>query len=200
MKSLGISPLVDNVGEVILDQFISDNYALLKDIPVFNTVLSTVSLCKNVSDAIFSKKLESFLKHMASVEPDTKKKIKDFAKNSSADKVSEMLITVIDNSLSHDKPEILAAVFLGLVDGKISVDDFKAVVESIDRAYTPELVSFLSTTVDIVNKDINSLKRMSISNLIYSPLLIRVEKTRLLCLSHKSSIQKTVMLIKLDKF
>ncbi|HCE1548618.1 TPA: hypothetical protein NKX25_000441 [Vibrio parahaemolyticus] len=178
MKSQSISPLVENLGEFAIDQIISDDYALLKDFPMLNSVINTALLYKSVRDRMFMKKLERFLKNMSSVEPSTKEKIRAFAKKSSADKVSEMVISVIDNSLSHEKPEILASVFLALVDSKVSTKDFEVIVEAIDRAYTTELISFLDAHIDIAMRDIHSLKRMNISSLIYTPLLTRVEPRR----------------------
>ncbi|MHB2105916.1 hypothetical protein OC523_007185 [Vibrio vulnificus] len=172
MKDSGLAIIKDNA-EVLLDH-ISEN-EWIREIPVLDNIFNMLSVATSIRDALFAKKLEQFFVSIKDVSERDLNKIKKFALSCDANEVSEKLINVLDKVSDNKKPTIIANLFIGYIEGYLTVEEFKVTLEVIDKSYTTDLENFLSTGFGIVDLTLTELIEKKVYSMIFTPLLARTE-------------------------
>lgn len=133
--------LVDVVGDNI-DGCISSliDGGIISDLPIIGNIINAYRIKQDVSNYLFSQKLECFLmqlKKQGNNELVTGIKDKEKVKS-----ISMNMSLIIDNANSIDKPKWLAEAFISLCNQKISLDIFERVIYTIDT-FSPALIKDL---------------------------------------------------------
>ncbi|XDF80116.1 hypothetical protein AAFX60_017205 [Aliivibrio fischeri] len=127
--------LVSENTDSVLSLLLEDS--ILGELPLIGNIVTAFRLKKDVSNALFSKKLESFLNHLKTNGINNKPlDIKDIKK---LDTISINMSLIIDNANSIDKPRWLAEAFISLNNGIITLDIFERVIYAID-IFSPALI------------------------------------------------------------
>ncbi|ELB2184956.1 TPA: hypothetical protein JG821_004580 [Vibrio parahaemolyticus] len=137
MKNKLVDVLADNLDGGI-SSLIGDG--ILSDIPIVGNIINAFRIKQDVSNHLFSKKLESFLiqlKKHGNEELVTGIKDKD-----KLELIGMNMSLIINNANSIDKPKWLAESFISLCNQKISLDVFERVIYTID-AFSPALMKDL---------------------------------------------------------
>ena len=170
-----ISLAIENA-EVIFDQILDDG--LVRDIPIINTVANVIAVGKSVRDTLFARKLARFLNEINNISDADYEKIRAFALSEDSEEISEKLLNVLDANSEVSKSEIIANVFLGFVDKKLTAHELKGVLEIIEKSYSSDLNNFLKT-LPVMSSNIMHLQRGGISNLVNTPLIEQKPRTSL---------------------
>ena len=140
-----LEALLEN-GEVLIDQLMGSD--VVKDFPILGTVLKICKAGSNVRDYIFATKIHKFITNLESVSPDLKAKFtkKMLGNPEERKRVGEFVLLTIDKISDLEKPEIIAKIFIAYMDGHLTVDELRRIVEAIDLAFIADLKVFLHTS------------------------------------------------------
>ena len=106
---------LDDIGEIMIDAMLNDG--LLQEIPVMRTIVGMGKCIRNVYDALFAKKLISFLIPIKDVSPEKRAKaIKKWEEDENyKGKVGETLLGMIQRCDDAVKAKWLSKLFYELV-------------------------------------------------------------------------------------
>lgn len=157
--------------EVMSDSLIEDD--LLKDIPVFGTILKLSKFGLTLRDHLFVKKLIYFFKEFSDIEPDKRKKMIDLIDESKeqTSKVGEKLLYIIDKCEDHRVSDYVGKVFKLFLQGKLSYSEFLRGTSILQSIFLPDFEFFLTSNYN--GRSINSYNESfaeSESNLVNSGL------------------------------
>ncbi len=140
-----LEALLEN-GEVLIDQLVKSD--VIKDFPVLGTALKICKVGSNLRDYIFAAKIHKFITGLSSVSPNLKAKFKKKIVDNPEEKkrVGEIVLLTIDKISDLEKPEIIAKIFLAYMDGHLTSDELRRIVEAIDLAFIDDLKIFLRTS------------------------------------------------------
>lgn len=139
-----LEALLENTEVFIDDQFISND--LVKDIPVFGTVLKLCKTFENISNRMFQAKFWRFYTKLDSVTPQEKEALKEKIKNNPEEvkKVTEVVVLILDKVSDLEKPEIIAMIFLAYVYNQITCDEFRRIAEAVILAFVDDLKTLIN--------------------------------------------------------
>ena len=164
IQSIGSSGIIDlsvDLAEVGLDQLLSDG--IIRDVPIFGTLVKLRSTIGIVRDLLFAKKVAKFLMGVAKIDTDERRKFIDDIKSRNEDKrLGETLILLLDRLDDYEKPEILARMFQAYVKGKCDLPMFRrlaAVVDQLPLQSIGDLQSFYAPT----KKGLENRRRVFVS-------------------------------------
>ncbi len=137
MKNKAIDLTVSN-GEIIFDSLLENG--LLKDIPLLGNVVKALQLKGDVTNYLFAKKLEAFLKklnnsHINEIEVDIEDK-------KQLQKIGHDLVFILERVSNVDKSKWIAQAVIGLVERRYNLDTFERLIYVIDR-FSPTLKNTL---------------------------------------------------------
>ncbi|EJI2332289.1 TPA: hypothetical protein PMC50_003558, partial [Vibrio cholerae] len=101
LKKDDLSNLAIDLGEVGIDAILEGG--LLRDIPILSTIVSSINVIGSVRDALFTKKLISFLSELSDVSVEQRRSMIESIDNSNdyKIKVGEKLIYIIEKAEDH---------------------------------------------------------------------------------------------------
>jgi len=136
--------LVFENAEVVVDQ-LHDN-DLLKDIPLIGNIFKVLSLLQTTRDRLFLTKLSKFLFSLNEVSEKEREKIKKKMTDNpdEAKDIASKIILVIDKITDLEKSEIIANTFLSYINSKLNCDEFKRIVDGLDKAYIGDINQLIS--------------------------------------------------------
>lgn len=135
--------LIEDIGEVTLDYFISDG--IIKDLPIIGSAFSIVKLGKSIQDRIFVEKMKSFIENI-----DKNQKWKEkFSDIEECNKISKQLLYIISSCDDDNKLRLIGMAFNYLVNGEINTIDYFYIVNIISKSFYP----FLKMLLDIDESD-----------------------------------------------
>jgi hypothetical protein len=160
-----LNPTLDlsvDYSEIYLDDLI-DNEAL-REIPIIKSVVGVVKGGISINQFWFAKKLLTFIRefNQRTIEPE---KLEKFKSNLQTDpkfgkKVAERLMVFIDRNIEITQTIIISNLFAAYVDEKMSYDQFKNIVTTLDKLNPKAFDSFFKLEkIDFV---INETNRKSI--------------------------------------
>lgn len=140
-----LEALLEN-GEVFVDKLMESD--VVKDFPVLGTALKICKAGSNLRDYIFAAKIHKFITSLRSVSPDLRAKFKKKIVDNPEERkrVGEFVLLTIDKISDLEKPEIIAKIFLAYMDGHLTADELRRIVEAIDLAFIADLKVFLHTS------------------------------------------------------
>ncbi|CAG9000171.1 MAG: hypothetical protein CENE_02161 [Candidatus Celerinatantimonas neptuna] len=101
-----------NLGEVGIDALLSNS--VLKDIPILSTIVGSIHAIGSVRDALFAKKLVSFLSELSDISARERRRMIESIDNSDdyKIKVGEKLIYIIERVEDYYSSKIIAIFLL----------------------------------------------------------------------------------------
>lgn len=173
MSKKAVSELTINATELLIDQ-LSKN-PLVKDIPIVNTIIKCLEIGVSVRDHFFAQKLALFLECTKSVSESDYGKIKKFASNKSSSVITSKILQVIDAQTDNEKAEIIAVLFLGYIDKKLTTSEFKRALDTVNYQFLDDILAYVNIW-SISDYTFHELNSDGISSLINSSLFQTVEQ------------------------
>jgi hypothetical protein len=151
LKKDNLKNLMTGVGEVGLDSIMENG--LWRDIPILSTLLSSIKTIGNVGDALFVKKLVSFLAERSDISIEKRQEMLESIELSEAYQlnVGEKLIYIIERSEDHFSSKIIAVFFAAFINEEITYNQFLRISRIIDNMYIGDFLTFAneSSTVNL---------------------------------------------------
>ena len=136
--------VVGEIGEVVLDSALDDG--ILKDIPIFGTIVGVGKCVKNISDVLFVKKLRAFLFTIKDVDP--RKRFEAMEKWEKDDnyrgRVGETLLGMVDRCDDTIKATWLSKLFYELVLKRNSSRLFMRAEKTLSSLSVMDIQAFLN--------------------------------------------------------
>jgi hypothetical protein len=172
-----LTALTSNVGEIILDQFLESG--VLRDIPIFGSLINLVKVGVGVRDILFAKKLLNFLKHIQEI-PIQKRQ--EFSSRIATDeqhrrRVGENLLLLLDKLNDMSKPDMLGRICKAYIEGRIDFEILQRLgnaVERINLYSLPILRVFYGSPAPQETQGEEVLQELAICGLVriqFSPLV-----------------------------
>ena len=120
------------VAQVGFDQLLSEDN-VLRDIPVFGTVVRLAKTVGVIRDRIFLAKVLRFLARLGDIPPqDRVKFVKSMEDRGERQRVGEALVLLLDRMDDMDKPELLAKLFAAYLREHIDLETFRWLASALD--------------------------------------------------------------------
>lgn len=139
--------------EVGLDASLKEG--VLKDAPIFGTVVKICALSKTIRDRLFLRKVWEFLRSCPTFNDVeqlgfVREHLEDSEK---AKRLSNAIVLILDRLDDTEKATMLAKVFAALVRKHIDYADFRRLSSGIDRAFIDDLKRLIAQPKDSELKD-----------------------------------------------
>lgn len=130
--------------EVIVDALTDDN--VLAGVPVIGSAFKIARAADSIRDRAFAAKLARFADGLGTISVHEKEQYVRKLKSNpeEAARVGETLVLVLDRFIDLEKPELLARVFVGYLEGNLSASEFHRLSQAIDSAFTEDINALLS--------------------------------------------------------
>ena len=151
IQSIGSNSLdiVSDTAEVSLDAILDEG--LLQDIPVFGSIVKLTKIGLTVRDHLFINKLRIFLKHINSIDSQTRQLFLDkhFKDEKSSINLGEKLINTIDKIDSNQKAHFIAKAFKLFMLEEIDSIQFYDLLYTIENFKLHYSKFFIDTCLNI---------------------------------------------------
>lgn len=128
--------------EIALDAAFEEG--ILRDIPILGSIIGFGRATVSIRDRMFANKLAYFLKEIASIPSEQRKKLIDEI-NESDDtkvKVGERILYVVDKCRDHESSRIAGIVFRAFLEKVIDYHEFISISAVIDRLLPADIMAF----------------------------------------------------------
>ncbi len=129
------SNILADVSEVGLDKIMDEGF--LKDISIVPVTMNLYKIGKSISERHYVRKLAQFVLSLNDGAPDedsrNRYKCKLMENHKTRDQELEYILILIDRYISHDKPDMLARIYLMYLREEVSWVEFATYSEAIDR-------------------------------------------------------------------
>ncbi|GHW99625.1 hypothetical protein VCSRO2_2442 [Vibrio cholerae] len=151
LKKDDLSNLAIDLGEVGIDAILEGG--VLRDIPILSTIVSSINVIGSVRDALFTKKLISFLSELSDVSVEQRRNMIESIDNSNdyKIKVGEKLIYIIEKAEDHYASKIIAIFFSEFLSGKITYNQFLKISRIIDSMFIDDFLEFASDSSEPID-------------------------------------------------
>ena len=148
LKSPELNDLTVNLGEVALDQIMSEG--ILKDLPIFGSLQKLYKMGLSIRDALFLKKLCNFLFSMSAVSNEDRIRLLEKMKSDAKSKyeVGEKILMLLERADDFLKPIIIAETFKAYMRDKINYDQLQRISYGIDHLYIRDLKDFKKSYIN----------------------------------------------------
>jgi len=137
--SSGGTDMLQDAGELVLDQFLEDG--IVKEMPVVSTIAKLFKTALGLQGYVFAKKLKRFYGALSTVPLEERDSFRERIATDTRfrNRVGENLMVLIDKLDDVDKPELLALAFAGFVQQKYDFTTFQRLAAAIDRCIVSDL-------------------------------------------------------------
>ena len=170
LKKDDLKNLMIGIGEVGLDSIMESG--ALRDVPILSSLLGGIKTIGNVRNAIFIKKLLSFLNELSETPIEKRQKMiesielsEDYQLN-----VGEKLIHIIERSEDHFSSKIIATFFAAFINEQITYTQFLRISKIIDNMYIGDFLSFANESSNL-NLD-QSLTNTGLVDLYFNEVVV----------------------------
>lgn len=173
LKKDDLSNLAVSFGEVGIDAILENG--ILKDIPILSSILGGINAIGSVRDALFAKKLVSFLSELSDIPVEQRQNMIDLIDNSNdfKVKVGEKIIYIIEKAEDHYTSKIVAIFFAEFLTEKITYDQFLKVSRIINNMFIGDFLDFASESSDPINFDSeNTFINTGLVDVYFEPVLV----------------------------
>lgn len=164
IDSSNLEGLTADLGEIALDSLLEDG--ILKEIPVFGSIVKVAKLGANLSDFLLYKKVYKFLFQIKEIPLDQRKKFySDIITSNEYNKnIGEALLFILDKLDDIQKPEIIGKLFAATLIGKLSYKDFLRLSYIIGRIFIPDIYELrnLRTGMSVENESKSNLYNLGL--------------------------------------
>ncbi|EGR2558720.1 hypothetical protein DX887_23290 [Vibrio alginolyticus] len=153
LKKDDLKSLAIDLGEVGIDSLMASG--ICKDIPILSTILGSIGVVGNIRDALFVKKLISFLTEISDIPVEQRRTMIESieASDDYRAKVGEKLIYIIERSEDHYSSRIIATFFAAFLDGEITYNQFLKINRIIDTMYIGDFLAFAQGSYEQLDLD-----------------------------------------------
>ncbi|ELJ8684621.1 hypothetical protein RUK69_003397, partial [Vibrio cholerae] len=153
LKKDDLSNLAIDLGEVGIDAILEGG--VLRDIPILSSIVSGINVIGSVRDALFTKKLISFLSELSDVSVEQRRSMIESIDNSNEYKikVGEKLIYIIEKAEDHYTSKIIAIFFSEFLVGEITYNQFLKISRIIDSMFIGDFLEFASESSEPIDFD-----------------------------------------------
>lgn len=173
LKKDDLSNLAIDLGEVGIDAILEGG--LLRDIPILSTIVSSINVIGSVRDALFTKKLISFLSELSDVSVEQRRSMIESIDNSNdyKIKVGEKLIYIIEKAEDHYTSKIIAIFFSEFLSGKITYNQFLKISRIIDSMFIDDFLEFASDSSEPMDfYSYNTFINTGLVDVYYEPVVV----------------------------
>ncbi|MFG5012596.1 hypothetical protein ID106_18640 [Vibrio cholerae] len=173
LKKDDLSNLAIDLGEVGIDAILEGG--LLRDIPILSTIVSSINVIGCVRDALFTKKLISFLSELSDVSVEQRRSMIESIDNSNdyKIKVGEKLIYIIEKAEDHYTSKIIAIFFSEFLSGKITYNQFLKISRIIDSMFIDDFLEFASDSSEPMDfYSDNTFINTGLVDVYYEPVVV----------------------------
>ncbi|EGR4192261.1 hypothetical protein DDO01_18560 [Vibrio cholerae] len=173
LKKDDLSNLAIDLGEVGIDAILEGG--LLRDIPILSTIVSSINVIGSVRDALFTKKLISFLSELSDVSVEQRRSMIESIDNSNdyKIKVGEKLIYIIEKAEDHYTSKIIAIFFSEFLSGKITYNQFLKISRIIDSMFIDDFLEFASDSSEPMDfYSDNTFINTGLVDVYYEPVVV----------------------------
>ncbi|EII3003572.1 hypothetical protein LG784_003518 [Vibrio cholerae] len=173
LKKDDLSNLAIDLGEVGIDAILEGG--LLRDIPILSTIVSSINVIGSVRDALFTKKLISFLSELSDVSVEQRRSMIESIDNSNdyKIKVGEKLIYIIEKAEDHYTSKIIAIFFSEFLSGKITYNQFLKISRIIDSMFIDDFLEFASDSSEPIDfYSDNTFINTGLVDVYYEPVVV----------------------------
>ena len=174
LKKDDLSNLAVSFGEVGIDAILDNG--ILRDIPILSSILGGINAIGSVRDALFAKKLVSFLSELSDIPVEQRQNMIDLIDNSNdfKVKVGEKLIYIIEKAEDHYTSKIVAIFFAEFLTEKITYDQFLKVSRIINNMFIGDFLDFASESSDPIDFDSeNTFINTGLVDVYFEPVLVK---------------------------
>jgi len=154
LKDSDLQSVTVDLAETLTDALIHDG--VLKDIPVFGTVLGLSKFAINLNDRLLVKKLIYFISELKEVDKEKRNRLISGIDNSEKEqiKVGEKLLYIIDKAEDHLIAKYVAVIFKAFLNEEISYSDFLRCSTIIQKLLTQDLELFIDSDINAIETKI----------------------------------------------
>ncbi|MBD2336502.1 hypothetical protein H6G64_05790 [Calothrix sp. FACHB-156] len=155
--------ILADFGEVALDSVLE---GVIKDIPILGTAVKLAKLSKTITDHIFLLKIQKFLLELENISNEEKQALFRKLDNNpeTKAKIGECLVLIINRLDDLEKAQILAEIFLSLIQEKIDLETFRRLSSAIDIAFIEDLKKLIKDSRD--STCLNNLIRSGLAEIL----------------------------------
>ncbi|MGV2990628.1 hypothetical protein ACE1OE_23710 [Vibrio sp. E150_011] len=168
MNKDAIKELSSNALDIALDANLDEG--ILKDIPIFGSVIKVAELTMSIRDYFFLKKLGRFIYQLDSLTETDKETIHQFSKSPDSEKIASKVIQVIDNVTDIEKADLIGKLFASFCTGKIDRPNFLRSVDTIHNYFIEDLNRYLYES-NVWFETFEDLEMRNLESLVGSPLI-----------------------------
>ena len=143
LKDSDLQGVTTEWSEIFLDNFLAEG--VLKEIPIINTIIGIGKAGIKVNEALFLKKLLSFISNINDVSVEERAKMISEIDESHhyRIKIGEKLLYIIDKCDDHEKSALVGKLFNSFLRGLIDYDDFLRCSLVIEKCMVNDLKWFI---------------------------------------------------------
>ncbi|EKF9810610.1 hypothetical protein [Vibrio cholerae] len=173
LKKDDLSNLAIDLGEVGIDAILEGG--VLRDIPILSSIVSGINVIGSVRDALFTKKLISFLSELSDVSVEQRRSMIESIDNSNEYKikVGEKLIYIIEKAEDHYTSKIIAIFFSAFLVGEITYNQFLKISRIIDSMFIGDFLEFASESSEPIDFDSdNTFINTGLVDVYFEPVVV----------------------------
>ena len=138
VKKSDLSNIATTGSEIVLNSILEKD--LLKEIPVFKSMINIYEGINQIREDIFIKKIYKFLFEINDISVEKRNKmIEKLGDEISQKKAGETIIVLLDRLDNMEKPTIIGRLFRSFIEEKIDYKMFLRLSSIIDRSFLPDL-------------------------------------------------------------
>ncbi|ELA9714082.1 TPA: hypothetical protein KD131_004660 [Vibrio parahaemolyticus] len=174
LKKDDLSNLAVNIGEVGIDAILDNG--VLRDIPILSSIVGGINAIGSVRDALFTKKLVSFLSELSDIPVEQRRSMIDSIDNSDdyKVKVGEKLIYIIEKAEDHYTSKVIAIFFSEFLVGEITYNQFLKISRIIDSMFIGDFLEFASESSEPIDFDSdNTFINTGLVDVYFEPVIVK---------------------------
>ncbi|NVN80178.1 hypothetical protein [Vibrio sp. Scap16] len=174
LKKDDLRNLAVNLAEVGIDAILDNG--VLRDIPVLSSLVGGINAIGSVRDALFTKKLISFLSELSDIPVEQRRSMIDSIDNSDdyKVKVGEKLIYIIEKAEDHYTSKVIAIFFSEFLVGEITYNQFLKISRIIDSMFIGDFLEFASESSDPIDfNSENTFINTGLVDVYFEPVVVK---------------------------
>ncbi|EIZ1340456.1 hypothetical protein WB861_004467 [Vibrio parahaemolyticus] len=174
LKKDDLSNLAVNIGEVGIDAILDNG--VLRDIPILSSIVGGINAIGSVRDALFTKKLVSFLSELSDIPVEQRRSMIDSIDNSDdyKVKVGEKLIYIIEKAEDHYTSKVIAIFFSEFLVGEITYNQFLKISRIINSMFIGDFLEFASESSEPIDFDSdNTFINTGLVDVYFEPVVVK---------------------------
>jgi|GEM_PF-2157056 len=157
-----LGSVIKDLTEVSVDTFIKDG--ILKDIPIFGTIIGLYKGTIAIRDHIFLKKIIHFLSAIKDVPVSTRSDLftKLESEGHNLERIGETLLLILDNIDNYNKARLLGLLLKALSNAKIDYNDFERFSSMIANIFIQDLLDLPKYVTELTTNTGSHLEAYSL--------------------------------------